>query len=134
LALAALWVIAAGSSLLLTQGGPQGSVDPSLITLLRLMAAIKAAMAVAAALLVDWRLARPMPAAMACGYGVAVALMAAASGMIWQMSHLMVAGVLFHAGLLLWLGLAYLDRDSAADMLASLVARRTAAAQGWTRR
>jgi len=88
-------------------------LDAELLPLLRLMAAIKLATVLGGAALPRWRLRRPapaLPAALAIG---AVGLMAVAPGMVWVPSHLLVAGGLFHAGLLTLLVLGWRDRDAA---------------------
>lgn len=74
--------------------------DPALARLLRGMAALKALMAVAAAVAVWWRLGRPVEVIAGAIYVVSVATMAGVAAMIWQLSGLAVASVLFHVALL----------------------------------
>ncbi len=115
--------LALAGSVALTAAGP-AAAEPRLLALLRFMAALKAAGALAALVLVDWRLRMRASPALALGYVAAVALMAAAPAPIWRMSHVMAAGVSFHAGLLLLLCLGYADRGIAARLLPALPSGR----------
>lgn len=81
-----------------------------LTRLLRFMALTKAAFAVGALLLADWRLRRPATPASAASYVAVCALMAAGPGLIWSVAHVAAGAVLFHAGLALLLVLAWTDR------------------------
>ncbi len=104
--------LAAGAAVGAFAGSPS---DPELMPLLRLMAAIKLATVLGGAALLRWRLRRrapALPAALAIG---AVGLMAVSPGMVWAPSHLLVAGGLFHAGLLTLLVLGWRDRDPLPD-------------------
>jgi hypothetical protein len=89
-----------------------GALEPDLARLLRLMALVKLGMVVGATWLVVWRLSSPCGPNFAGGYGVAVALMTTAPGLIWFTSHPIVAFGLFHAGLVLGLVLAFRDEHS----------------------
>jgi hypothetical protein len=88
---------------------PSGTIEPALVLLLRLMALIKLGIGLGAAWLVGWRLRPDCTAPLAVGYLIAVALMAAAPGLIWFMNDFALAAGLFHAGFLLALVLAYRD-------------------------
>ena len=101
--------------------GDTSGFEPNLLLLLRFMAALKFAGVVAAALLVHWRLTRPTPRRLALGYVAAIATMAVAPGLIWSLSHVAVAAVLFHAGLLGFMALAWKDTDALPDRTARRV-------------
>lgn len=103
--------------------GDIGGYEDKLVLLLRFMAAMKTAGVVAAALLVHWRLSRPIAPRLALGYGAALVLMAAAPGLIWSLAHVGLAAGLFHAGLLAFLVLAWRD-DGALPPRWSLPPRR----------
>ena len=85
------------------------SADAELARLLRFMAVLKAAMALAALWLVDWRLRFAASPRLAMAYIAALALMAAGPGLIWSLTHLIAGAILFHAGLLLLLALGWAD-------------------------
>ena len=103
--------------------------EPALIMLLRFMAVLKALCAVGAVALAAWRLRRPTPGTLAFGYLAAVALMAASPLLIWDIADLVAGAMLFHAGLLLFAGLAWADGRS----WKGLPARRLARAPGMKR-
>ena len=88
--------------------------EGQLVLLLRFMAACKAAGVIGAAALVVWRLGRPLGANAFAGYVVALALMAAAPGLIWGLGLIAPGALLFHAGLLVFLVLAARDDGVAA--------------------
>jgi hypothetical protein len=96
---------------------------PDLALLLRFMACIKALFAVALVLLAAWRFAYPVGSAAALGYTGATALMCAAPGLIWTMSHVAAGALVFHAGLLLFLGTAWRDSTKPATRLVTWFAR-----------
>lgn len=83
--------------------------DASLAHLLRGMAAIKAVLVVAAAAVVAWRLRWPAAPAVAIAYGVGVCAMAAATALIWQLSFIAGAALLFHVAEIGLLLLAWRD-------------------------
>ena len=91
--------------------GPPDGVEPELVRLLRLMALVKLGMVAGATWLVAWRLSWPCDRYLVRGYLIAVALMTIGPGLIWSMSHPVVAFGLFHAGLVLGLILAFQDKE-----------------------
>ena len=88
--------------------------EAPLVLLLRFMAACKATGVIGAAALVVWRLGRPLSTAAFAGYGGALALMAAAPGLIWSLGLIAPGALLFHAGLLTFLVLVARDDGVAA--------------------
>lgn len=99
-----------------------GAADPPLLRLLRGMALLKGALAAGATALVVWRLriGAGAGAGLAALYAGAVALMAASPGVIWNLGHVLAGAALFHAGLLLLLGVAWADRDGPVGRLSRL--------------
>jgi hypothetical protein len=97
---------------------PPDALEPELVRLLRLMALIKLGLVAGATWLIVWRLSWPCTPNFATGYMIAVVLMTPGPGLIWYMSHLLVAFGLFHAGLVLGLILAF--RDGEPPTVASL--------------
>jgi hypothetical protein len=85
------------------------AADASLVLLLRFMAAVKLAILIALLALALWRVGLPQKPRLATSYSVALALMAAAPGLIWQMDTVVYGAVLFHAGLLAYAVLALRD-------------------------
>jgi hypothetical protein len=123
---------AAAAAGLLGASQPTSSIavaqaSPDLVMLLRFMAGMKALAAVALLALVAWRLGRPAPARLTAAYIVAVVLMSAAPGMIFQMVHVAAGAVLFHAGLLTLLVAVWADRGGRSLVAARVTARRGAA-------
>ena len=90
-----------------------------LTRLLRFMALTKAAFAVGALCLADWRLRRPVTPALSVAYAAMCALMVAGPGLIWSVAHVALGAVLFHAGLALLLALAWLNHASPAKPTAA---------------
>ena len=80
-------------------GDPSGflTADPALARLLRGMALIKGLIAMAAVAAVFWRLARPVSWIAGAAYLVGCWALAGATLMIWQLSHIIVAALMFHA-------------------------------------
>jgi hypothetical protein len=72
--------------------------DPKLGILLRGMAVIKAMISLAAMGTVWWRLGRPIAPAVALVYLVATWMTAGASMLVWQLWHIGIGAVSFHAG------------------------------------
>jgi hypothetical protein len=104
LTLAVLCACASLGAAYATTGAPRSvGAGNDLLLLLRFMAGTKLAMALAAALLVDWRLRYPASANVTCGYLLSVAIVAIAPGLIWFQTQIVLASVLFHAGVLLML-------------------------------
>lgn len=81
-------------------GRPAASLqaDPDLAFLLRGMAAIKAALVLAALAAVLWRLGHPVTQKAAQAYGVGVWLMAAACVLVWRLTSIPFAAIVFHLG------------------------------------
>ena len=108
------WVTALTVALLaLWVGDPAAFIASGADTLplLRGFAGLKAAIILAALLAVSWRLTWPASQRLIAGYLVAIAAMAAAAGLVWQLTWLGPVSMLFHGGLLLFLLTAW--RDSA---------------------
>ncbi len=89
--------------------------NPDLARLLRGMALIKAALVLAAIAVIWWRYSRPLSHGLSSLYLVGATAMVLAAVMVWQLSHLAGASILFHAGIFLLLGCAYLDTAGPAD-------------------
>lgn len=85
------------------------SADPELTVLLRFMALTKLAMALGAAVLVDWRLRYPASSGVAAAYLIAICVMAAVPGLIWSMAYMIPAAAAFHGAMLLALLTALQD-------------------------
>ena len=90
---------------------PPDALEPELARLLRLMVLIKLGLVAGTTWLIVWRLSWPCAPHFARGYLIAVALMAISPGLIWYMSHLLVAFGLFHAGLAFGLIQAFRDGE-----------------------
>ena len=88
--------------------------EGTLVVLLRFMAICKMAGVLGAASLVAWRLGRSLSTAAFAGYVAALALMAAAPGLIWSLGLIAPGALLFHAGFLAFLMLAASDDSVAA--------------------
>ena len=86
-----------------------GDMEWQLVFLLRFMALVKAAMVLGALGLTQWRLRRPASDRLALGYGAALAAMALAPGLIWSLAAIAPGAACFHAGLILFLVLAWRD-------------------------
>ena len=80
-----------------------------LVFLLRFMALVKGAMVLGALGLTQWRLRRAASDRLALGYAAALAAMAMAPGLIWSLAEIAPGAACFHAGLLLFLLLAWRD-------------------------
>lgn len=83
--------------------------DADLLTLLRGMALIKAAIVAGLVSLLWWRLQWPMTAARAWGYLGTSWTLCAATVLIWQLASVAIAATLFHVALLALLLLAWRD-------------------------
>jgi hypothetical protein len=88
---------------------PTDDVDPQLAVLLRFMALMKLAGGLGAAALVHWRLTRAVSPGVAGLYIGAVGSMTIAPGLIWSLTDIAVAALIFHAGLLVFLVTAWRD-------------------------
>jgi len=96
------------------QVGPSLQADPKLGHLLRGIALIKAALTVLALGLVYWRVSRPISTRVAAAYLGGVWFMAGASMWVWELAHVGWGAVLFHAGELTILLVAW--REHQADL------------------
>jgi hypothetical protein len=83
------------------------STDPGLGALLRGMAVIKAFLTAAAMAALLWRFARPIGYRVAALYLGGAWCMAAASMIVWRLSHIGVGALVFHAGELTLLFVAW---------------------------
>jgi hypothetical protein len=81
-----------------TQVAPSFQADPQLGQLLQGIALIKAALTVLALGVVYWRLSRPIENRVAAAYLGGVWFMAGASMLVWELAHVGWGAVLFHAG------------------------------------
>jgi hypothetical protein len=83
-------------------GDPGGYLhaDPALARLLRAMALIKGAIAVAAVAAVFWRLAWPVSKPVAVSYLLACWAITGSTMLIWQLSYIVLAALLFHSAAL----------------------------------
>lgn len=86
--------------------------DASFVRMMRVMAMIKAMLVAIAAAVLWWRFARPVTALFAAGYLLGAWFMAAATVLIWQLSSIGAAAVVFHTGELSLLLLAWRDTRS----------------------
>ena len=86
--------------------------DPKLGILLRGMAVIKAMISLAAMAALWWRFGRPIAPATAAVYLVAAWMTAGASMLVWQLWHIGVGAVAFHAGELTLLLVAWREHRS----------------------
>ena len=105
---ATLGVLAGDPSVLLQS-------DPELARLLRGMALIKAALALAALAVIWWRYSRPLSNGLGTAYLIGATSMVFAAITVWQLSYLAFASILFHAGIFVSLGAAYLDTSGPAE-------------------
>lgn len=96
---------------------PMIAADPDLARLLRGMALIKGVLVLAALGILLWRFGRPLESAHLMAYLFGAWLTSAATVLIWQLSHIVPAAIVFHAGELLLLLTAWRDghRPRAAD-------------------
>jgi hypothetical protein len=91
------------------QPTPHLVADTELAWLLRGMGLIKASMVVAALGVLAVRLRWPLPGAWAAGYGACMALLAASTVLIWQLSWIALAAAVFHLAGFMLLVLAWRD-------------------------
>ena len=84
--------------------------DPALARLLRAMALIKGTIAIAAVAAVFWRLAWPVTKPVAAGYLVACWAIAGSTMLIWQLSYIVPAALLFHSAALSLLLVSWRER------------------------
>ncbi len=102
-------------------GEPAHALEPdeSLARLLRGMALIKACLVLGAIGVLVWRFGRPVPAGVAGAYLAGAWLVAGASMLIWQLSFIPLAAVVFHVGELMLLFVAWRDGRSPAAVSAA---------------
>jgi hypothetical protein len=93
-------------------GDPSGYLhaDPALARLLRGMALIKGIIAIAAVGAVFWRLAWPVSRAVSVTYLVSSWALAGSTMLIWQLSYIVPAALLFHAAALSLLLVSWRER------------------------
>jgi hypothetical protein len=84
--------------------------DPALARLLRGMALIKGVIATAAAAAVCWRFGRPVSKPVAAGYLLGSWILVGSTLLIWQLSWIPAAAILFHAAALSMLFVSWRDR------------------------
>jgi hypothetical protein len=135
--LAATVALAAAAAWLATDGAEAArasAADPELTRLLRSMAATKLVVALGALALAGWRLGRLTGPVATAGWLAAAALLAAGPVLIWRIAPVELGGLAFHAGLLVLLLTAWLDRGAVGTALTEAIAerrrRRTAAGGG----
>lgn len=105
-------VFAAGATGVLAgraMGGDAAAYESHLLLLLRFMAAMKLGGVLLAAGLLHWRLIRPIAPRLAAAYAGSLVAMAAATGLIWSLGSIVLGAILFHAGLIAYLVLAWRD-------------------------
>ena len=95
--------------------------DPELAFLLRGMAAIKACIVLAAIGVVFWRLEQAVPQRTASAYMVGSWLIAGATTLVWQLSFIPLAALVFHAAEFLLLFVAWRDREAKMQRLQDAV-------------
>jgi hypothetical protein len=86
---------------------PVVGVEPELVFLMRGMALIKASLALASIALAYWRFGQPVPYRVAVGYSFGVWLLVAATALIWYLSFIPAAAIMFHVGLVALLALPW---------------------------
>jgi len=87
------------------------NADPALARLLRGMALIKGMLAVGAVAAVYWRLSWTIDARVAATYAITAAAMAGSAALIWQLSYIPFAALLFHAAALSMLIVGWRERS-----------------------
>ena len=80
------------------RGVPEG-FEPQLVLLIRFMAVIKLAGAIAVAAVVGWRFGQAPGLRRTAGYSAAAMIMAAGPALMWDMHFIVLGSVLFYAGL-----------------------------------
>ena len=96
----------------LADPAPVLQADTELARLLRGMALIKGALMLAAVGVLLWRFGRPTTPRTAGAYLAGAWMLCGASLLIWQLSAIPFAALLFHAGVLLLLVAAWRDRSA----------------------
>ena len=125
-ALMAITLLAAAAGALATSSGDAAQAitgaGADLTRLLRAMAAMKAMAAAGLVAAVLWRLAWPASGARLAAYAIACAAMAAGPGLIWGMAHVRLGALLLHGGL--FATVVMLWRDPAMEARLSEVIER----------
>jgi hypothetical protein len=112
-ALIAGCAVTVGSALRLGNPAPYLMADPALARLLRAMALIKGSLALAALLASWWRFGWRVDTRISIAYLAATWTMAAAAVLIWQLTLMAFAAVLFHGALIGLLLAAWRDDNKA---------------------
>jgi hypothetical protein len=115
---AALWrtALIASCALSIGLGASMGhpaaylQADPALAHLLRAMALIKGLLVVGAVGAALWRYGWPIAAPVAIGYAACVAVLAGSTMLIWQLTLIPLAALMFHAALIGMLYLGWRER------------------------
>lgn len=102
-------LLVAATLVVATTPAPMETMDASYVRLMRGMAMIKAFIVTIAAAVLWWRFARPVPRRFALGYLLGAWFMVAATVLIWQLSTIGAAAIVFHTGELSLLLLAWHD-------------------------
>lgn len=98
--------------LLVMQPEKHWAQEPELLVLMKSMAVIKATIALVALAAVFWRLGHgPLGKPIRLSYVASIWLMALAIGMIWQLTFIVGASLLFHAGTLMLLVTTWRDLE-----------------------
>ena len=95
--------------------------DPELAFLLQGMAAIKACIVLAAIGVVFWRLGQAVPQRTASAYLVGSWLLAGATTLVWQLSFIPLAALVFHAAGFSLMFVAWRDREAKMQRLQDAV-------------
>jgi hypothetical protein len=102
-------LIAIALAAALSRPSAMALADADLAFLLRGTAVIKAALVLLAVAAVAWRLGRPTPPAVTAAYLASVWLMAFAAMLVWQLSAIAAAALVFHVGEITLLLVAWRD-------------------------
>ncbi len=100
--------------------------EPELGRMLQFMAAVKGLMSLAFAGAIVWRFGRSTPAGLALLYVTSGVMLFAAPGLIWQLGHVALGALLFHAGLFTFLAALAMDGGAKERLGATLAARGSA--------
>jgi hypothetical protein len=100
------------------------SAGAELTMLLRFMALVKSGFAIGLVWLAAWRLGFPASPGITTAYAAACALMPAGAGLIWGLAHVVAGAVLFHAGLLLIIGVGWIDQEDFGTLMVRSFRRR----------
>jgi hypothetical protein len=101
-------------------GSTHETHDLELVHLLQFMAVVKLGVAVLVATLVGWQMSAPLSGWMAAGGTLASGLMIGAPGLIWSGSHVAAGAAMFHAGLVLFVILAWAQPPTTANLTSVL--------------